>query len=370
MFFNLECFVDFQTYINENPFYEQRLNLDKAAGISTATHHSEDEKKHDAGDEKHRKDSSDDHDVSAAERVKQQKRAIERELREKEEEDQRKKMKLEDEMKRAAEAEKEKQNKEGRSHEKVRLEFPATGKIGKMTWVKQQQRLQEKIKQRQEEAKEREASQQKNKLQFSFGRTPPSFQAQVGPRGPRIDATTFMKKLKEEKQKNQSQDHTDDRSNLDQFLTVGDNSLLVVTEDIPLPDDNTAKSVTRNETVRQKSQLEQEREEDFRLLGIDPGSTSVMDIKNRPPVMASRKPTNDLSSPGSSGAATSASSLYSVFSAAKVSTLTNTSVTNTNSSGSETTTAAAARKIQEQESSPTLSGPPPTVGDNCQTDGK
>ena len=292
-------------------------------------------------------------------------------MREKEEEDQRKRKELEDEIKRAAEAEKEKQNKEGRSHEKVRLEFPATGKIGKMTWAKQQQRLQEKIKQRQEEAKEREASQQKGKLQFSFGRTPPSFQAQAGPKGPRIDATTFMKKLKEEKQKNQSQDHVDGRSSLDRFLTVGDNSLPVVTEDIPLPDDTTAKSVTKNETVAttQKSQLEQEREEDFRLLGIDPGSTSVMDIKNRPPVMASQKPTNGSFSPGASGAATSASSLYNVFSAANVTNLTNTSLTNTTSVGSETTTAVA-RKSEEQDSSPNVSCLPPGVGDSCQTDGK
>ena len=191
--------LNFQIYINENPFYEQSLNLDKAAGISTATHASEEEKR----DEKPRKDHM--NEVSAAERVKQQKRAIERELREKEEEEERKRRELEEEKRRIAEAEKERQTKEDKSNEKVRLEFPVTGKIGKMTWAKQQQRLQEKFKQRQEEAKEREATHQKSKLQFSFGRTPPTFQDQTGPKGPRIDATTFMKKLKEEKQKNQDQ---------------------------------------------------------------------------------------------------------------------------------------------------------------------
>ena len=298
-----------QAYVNENPFYEQRLNLDKAAGISTAIRESDDKGKDDVKVEKQNRDSDKGDEVSAAERVKQQKRAIERQLREKEEEEERRKKELEDQAKKVAEHEKQsRETKEGT--EKVRLELPATGKIGKMTWVKQQQRLQEKIKQRQEEAREREAAQQKSKLQFSFGRAPPTFQT-GGAHGPRIDATTFIKKLKEEKERNKTQDQTSEPANLDMFLSVGDSSLPVVTEEIPLPKIGLKSGKT--EAIHQpppKSEIEMEREEDFKMLGIDPGSTSAMDISNKPPVMASRKPSSDATSPG---AATSATSLYSVF---------------------------------------------------------
>ena len=179
------------------------MNLDKAAGISTATR--DDKGKDDESVEKQRRDSGKTDDASASERIKQRRRAIERQLREKEEEEERRKKEAEDKAKKAAEAEQEKHSKE--ITEKVRLEFPATGKIRKMTWAKQQQRLQEKIKQRQEEAKEREAG------QCSFGKVPPTFQ--IGPQtGPRIDAT-FFKKLREEKKRNKIQDQTSGTANLD-----------------------------------------------------------------------------------------------------------------------------------------------------------
>ena len=244
-------------------------------------------------------------------------------LREKEEEDERKRKEWEDQVKKSAEAERERQNKEAKENvEKARLELPATGKIGKMTWVKQQQRIQEKIKQRQEEAKEREAVQQKGRLQFSFGRAAPTFQTannnQMGQQGPRIDAATFMKKLKEEKERNQIKDQAAEPATLDQFLSVGNDSLPVVTETIPLPKALQVESAPKFVSTEvspslPKSDVQKEREEDLKMLGIDPDSTSVMDISNRPPVMAARKPNTVATSPGASGAATSASSLYSVF---------------------------------------------------------
>ena len=277
------------------------------AGVSAAT---QDDKEGEAAVEKQRQKAKEE-EILAAERVKKQKRAIERKIREQEQEEERKQKEWEEQVKRAAEAEKEK-HKEERTHtEKVRFELPATGKIGRTTLAKQQQKLQEKTRQ-QQKAKEQEESKQKGKLQFSFGKAPLAFKSssdKADSQGVRIDASTFLKKLNEEKQRNQIEDKSVEPASLDKFLSVGDTSLPVVAETRPeqsstQPRESTAK---RNTPSKRKHP---DQDEDLKLLGIDPDSTSVMDISNRPPQLAGRKPSTET---GACGAATSVSGLYNVL---------------------------------------------------------
>ncbi len=269
--------------------------MDKAAGASTATNASDDTEKDVPATEKIKRTGKDD-DVAASERVRQQKRAIERKLREQEEEDERKRKEREEQTKRRTETEKVKE-----TQDKIRFELPATGKFGRVSFAQQRKKIEDAAK-RQQEAKEKSAK--RAIPQFSFGKAPPAFTS-VESSVPRIDASTFMKKLNEEKQRNQLLDNA--AEDIAGTLPLGK---------IPLPKENLAKETashpmeTENAADGANPGAAKDQDDDLKLLGIDPDSTSAMNISHKPPQMASRKPNGAQST---SGAATTAANLCGVF---------------------------------------------------------
>ena len=127
---------------------------------------------------------------------------------------------------------------------------------------------------------------------------------------------------------------------------------------IPLPNGGSAKCSPETETVKQteKTELQKEREADYKLLGIEPDSTSVMDISNRPPLMASRKSGNDSLSPGAGEATTSVASAENLGTA---------EVSTTNSISEKSVT----KKSEKLEAQSNEDGPPRNEADSHQ-DGK
>ncbi len=302
-----------QEYANENPFYERRLNLDKAAGVSVGPddekHKLQDKyRKTSEGDKAQMKKSEESGENKARatrEKLLQQKEEIERLLEVKRHEDEEKflKQKLEfeelqkqsaafsyqqmapqpsgrDDMQSLYEDEREipAVDETVKTQAKLTTMKPkievAKGKVGKLHWVKQQQKIIEKVKAQQEIAKERE-SKQKPKFLLSFGKVNPAPAIEKDVNVPKIDASTFLKRLKEDRMRN-----TDNATREDENKSNKYNDSMNL-EDIPLPSLGAPPTAANNQMT-----------EDMKLLGIDSDSTTVMPITNPAPSMAARKPAN------------------------------------------------------------------------------
>ncbi len=247
-------FFVYQEYANENPFYERRLNLDKAAGVSVKP----DEEKHKTRDKKN-EDTGENKARATREKLLQQKEEIERLLEVKRHEDEEKflkqKFELEELQKQSAAFapqqtsphtpgadpiqslyENEKQvalaDETVKTQTKLTTMKPkievAKGKVGKLHWVKQQQKVMEKVKAQQEVAKERELK-QKPKFLLSFGKVNPAPAIDKDVSVPKIDASTFLKRLKEDKMRS-----TENGSREAGKISTKDKGNLNL-EDIPLP---------------------------------------------------------------------------------------------------------------------------------------